>query len=390
MSQRRCELVATNAHPKTISPYELAQVVHDVGRRAGLDAVGIATAEPLSEARRLLHERKAQGLHAGMRFTYKNPDRSTDPQAALAGARSVVVGALRYSRADPVATGDGPTGRVARYAWGDRYAPLRVALHQIADALGRGGFRTLVLADDNSIVDRAIAHRAGIGWFGRNANLLLPGQGSWFVLGSVLTTAPLPPAPAPVADACGTCRACEPACPTGAIVAPGVIDAGRCLAWLVQAPGVIPRQFRAALGDRVYGCDDCQEVCPPNRIHDRREPPSPPDEGDVATVDLLEWLELSDAELMARHGRWYIAERDPRHLRRNAIVALGNVGRADDPRVVEALRGAVQSSDALLRSHGVWALGRLGLGALVPAHDDDPTVAEEIGLVRAEMNLPAG
>ena len=202
-------------------------------------------------------------------------------------------------------------------------------------------------------------------------------------MGSVITTAALVPAPAPVIDGCGTCRACEPACPTGAIVGPGVIDARRCLAWLVQAPGVIPREYREALGDRVYGCDDCQDVCPPNRRFERRVPPAPAERDDVATVDLLEWLELSDAELLARHGRWYIAERDPRHLRRNALVALGNSQATGDPRVRGAVEAALHSDDPLLRVHAVWAAARLGMIDALPHTDVDPEVRSELTWARA-------
>ena len=128
-----------------------------------------------------------------------------------------------------------------------------------------------MVADDNALVDREAAYRAGLGWYGKNANLLLPGEGSWFVLGSVVTDAPAAPPSRPrrCADGCGTCTRCLDGCPTGAIVAPGVVDARRCLAWLLQVEGAFPREHRVALGDRLYGCDDCQEVCPPNR---RRRP----------------------------------------------------------------------------------------------------------------------
>ena len=127
------------------------------------------------------------------------------------------------------------------------------------------GWRARVVADDNALVDRAAAERAGLGWFGKNSNILLPGAGSWFLLGSVVTDAPLPTA-APVGDGCGSCRRCLSACPTGALVGPGVLDARRCLAWLLQATGVFPFEFRVALEGRIYGCDDCQDVCPANRL----------------------------------------------------------------------------------------------------------------------------
>src|SRR5262249_9416476 len=154
------------------------------------------------------------------------------------------------------------------------------------------GWKARVFADDNALVDREAAYRAGLGWYGKNANVLLPGAGSWFVLGSVVTDAPLLPDAAPQPDGCGACRRCIDGCPTGAIVAPGVVDARRCLAWLVQAPGDFPREFRVALGNRLYGCDDCQEVCPPNRRHARGH-----DDGDPAMVPLLELLAADDAVL---------------------------------------------------------------------------------------------
>ncbi len=340
------------------------------GAAAGLDAVGVAPAAPFTGTRRHLEERRAQGLHGGMQFTYRNPERSTTPERALPGARSLVVGAHRYRRADPEPPG-APAGRVARYARHDHYADLRAGLAAVARRLAEDGWRTRVLADDNALVDREAAHRAGLGWYGKNANLLLPGAGSWFVLGSVVTDAPLTPAPGPVPDGCGSCRRCIDACPTGAIVAPGVVDARRCLAWLVQAPGDFPVEHRAALGDRIYGCDDCQEVCPPNRTADRHRPPEPaPSEAGEAWVPLIELLEAGDDELLAAHGRWYIPRRDPRYLRRNALVALGNSGAGDDPDVGRVLARYVGGADSMLAEHAAWAAERLGrpdLAAEAPA-----------------------
>ena len=141
-------------------------------------------------------------------------------------------------------------------------------------------------------------------------------------------------------------------------MAPGVVDARRCLAWLVQAPGSFPRQHRVALGGRIYGCDDCQEVCPPNRTADRQHPPDDAPE-DVAWVPLLELLAASDDELLARHGRWYIARREPRWLRRNALVVLGNTADGDDADVVAALERYATGDDELLAEHARWALDRL-------------------------------
>lgn len=348
----------------------LADELAGLGRRAGLDAVGVAAATPFEATRRTLEERKAAGLHGGMHFTYGHPDRSTDPARALPGAKALVVGARSYRRAEPPAgsrTEGGPMGRVARYSWDDAYQPLRAALAQVADRLKGDGWKARVLADDNALVDREAAYRAGIGWYGKNTNLLLPGRGSWFVLGSVVTDAPLPAAAQPEADGCGPCARCLPACPTGAIVAPGVLDARRCLAWLLQAPGSFPVEYREALGGRVYGCDDCQEACPPNRAADRRTPPPPAQPHDEAEVPLVELLDASDAELLKRHGRWYIPQRQARYLRRNALVALGNVGDGADPEVARVIAAAVASDDAMVREHAAWAGERLGLANVVAA-----------------------
>jgi epoxyqueuosine reductase len=372
---------------------QLADELRSIGLARGLDAVGFASSEPFAETRVVLEERRAAGLHGGMQFTYRNPARSTDPSRTMAGARSLVVGAHRYLRRppfggepdDPSASGTPrprPQGLVARYAWSDYYATLRAGLGALAVRLEADGYRAMVLADDNALVDRAVAVRAGIGWYGNNTTVLLAGRGSWFVLGAVLTDAPMPTDP-PATGGCGTCRRCLPACPTGAIVAPGVLDARRCLAWLVQAPGVFPRPYRQAVGARIYGCDDCQEVCPPNRAGQRRDRPGPAAPDAMATVDVLDLLAASDEEIMARWGRWYIAQRDPRHLRRNALIVLGNTGDASDPAVVAAVVAAIAGPDPLLRIHAVWAAARLGLSDLARtlADDPDPEVRAEVDAI---------
>ncbi|HEY4610337.1 MAG TPA: tRNA epoxyqueuosine(34) reductase QueG [Ilumatobacteraceae bacterium] len=367
----------------TLSPPSVdAAYVHDlmeIAESHDITHVGVCSAEVLHRARSELIRRKEAGLHDGLRFTFNNPLRSTDPQRAVAGAQSIFVAARSYYTDEPTAPA-GAQGRVARYAWTDHYAPLRLGLQAVARRLRGDGWRAVVFADDNAIVDREVAYRAGIGWFGKNANILLPGAGSWFVLGCVVTTAPLPLADGPIDDGCGSCRRCLDACPTGAIIAPGVIDAGRCLAWILQKPGVMDRSWRAAIGDRIYGCDDCQSACPPTI---RFGPKHPAPEFEMEPwVSLIEVLDASDAEILERWGRWYIAERDPRWVRRNALVALGNVGRADDVDVRRCLTRYLAIDDAALRVHAVWAAHRLGLDELLPIDDPDPTEAEELAASR--------
>lgn len=331
-------------------------------------------------ARLALEERKAADLHAGMSFTYKNPERSTDPGRAVAGAAAVVVGARRYQLESPSGRQDAepqpqpPMAAIARYAWIDHYAPLRESLKLVSTSLRAQGWKTVVLADDNSIVDREIAWLAGIGWFGKNANLLLPGAGSWFVLGCVVTNAPLTVNDAPMADGCGGCRRCLDGCPTGAIIAPGVVDGHKCLAWLLQKPGIFPIEYREALGDRIYGCDDCQEVCPPNvRFGRTRESVAPI----VDRLSVLDLLTLDDQGLVDLVGRWYIHDRQPRWVRRNALVVLGNSGTGRDPRTVEVMSRYLADADPMLRAHATWAARRLGRDDLLPIADDDPMVLLE-------------
>ncbi len=351
------------------------------GLGAGLDVVEVATAEPFVEVRRTLERRKADGLHAGMAFTYRQPAKSTDPEAALREARALVVGARSYLVDDPdQAVGDGPMGRIARYAWADHYTALKDGLKAVAAVLKAEGWRAHVLADDNAMVDRAAAHRAGIGWWGKNANLLLPGLGSWYVLGSVVTDAPLTASADAVADRCGPCTRCLDGCPTGAITAPGVVDARRCLSWLLQAEGIFPPELRVALGDRIYGCDECQEVCPPNR----RAPSRAPTDADQPWARLIDLLDADDAVVLEQAERWYIPKREVRYVRRNALVVLGNVGDGRAAEVVEVLEGHLRHADPLLRAHAVWAARRLGREDLLAVldQDDDP-------LVLAELAAPA-
>ena len=368
--------------PGSIEKSNYTEQLLALGRNSGLHQVGVASAEVLHRARQALNERKSQGLHNQMQFTYRNPNRSTDPTAALPSAKSVIVAALSYSTQMPEQP-EKLSARVARYVWSDYYAQLRDSLRQIAKQLESDSFRAVVLADDNAIVDREVAYQAGLGWFGKNSNLLIAGAGSYFVLGCVVTNAPLVVADKPVEDGCGSCRRCLDNCPTQAIIAPGVIDANNCLAWLLQKPGVFDRDFRVALGDRLYGCDDCQEVCPPTVRFEKRTSviayePVKHDDRSNAWVSVQKILLADDESLLKEFGAWYIANRDPKWLRRNALVILGNIGDANDKLVVELLQKYCNHSDAILRSHAVWAAARLGLSHLLPVSEDDEIVLAEL------------
>ncbi len=351
-----------------------------IGRGAGLAAVGATEATPFERTLVDLEQRKAEGLSGGMQFTYRNPSRSTDPHRTMGDATCLIVGAYDYQRELPPRPRDQPTGRVATYSSEDHYASLRAALEQIAVPLRAAGHAALVLADQNHLVDRAVAHRAGIGWWGKSSNVLVPGVGSLVVLGSVLTNAPLEVEEVNIVeDGCKTCTKCLDGCPTKAIISPGVVDANKCLAWLLQASGPFPVEYRELLGDRIYGCDDCQDVCPPNQIRTKK---SSPVGADGAWVPILDILELDDEALMARLGRWYVPDRDPNYLRRNALVVLGNIGRGDDKRTAKVLTGLLAHRSPIVVAHAVWAARRLSrddlLGELNEHHQIDEMVSAEL------------
>ena len=383
--------VKRNSPPVDTTDPAYLESLLQFARELGLDRVGVTDASPLSRARVAIDDRKARGLSDTMGFTYRNPSRSTDPNTAVEGARSIIVAARSYHSDQPDHPG-GISARVARYAQDDHYTPLRQALQKVALRLRADGYRAVVFADENNLVDREVAYRAGLGWFGKNANILLPGAGSFFSLGSIVTTAVLAPASQPAPDGCGTCRACYDECPTQAIVADGVIDARRCLAWLVQKPGIFPRDLRVALGDRLYGCDDCQTSCPPTvRLHIRHHARTAPIAGPGAFVDVIELLNESNENLLARFGAWYLADRDPRWLRRNGLIILGNIA----PVISSALKNSIVSPveqvlrrylgdiDPMLRLHAMWAACRLGRHDLVHAlaHDPDESVSYEYSLI---------
>jgi epoxyqueuosine reductase len=344
---------------RTAGPLPSFDELVESARGHGIEHLGVAPATVLERARTALLERKSAGLQADMQFTYRNPERSTDPSRAVPGAQSVIVAARPYLAEHEPSRPAGVQARVARYAWVDHYEPLRDALRALATTLKAAGERAVVFADDNSIVDREVAYLGGLGWFGKNANLLVSGAGSFFVLGCVVTTAAYPVS-TPVPDGCGTCRRCLDGCPTGAIVAPGVVDANRCLAWSLQRAGTFPLEQRRALGDRLYGCDECQEVCPPTVRLARRHTVGL-EAAAEAWVDVLDLLDATDDQLLERHGRWYVADRDPRWWRRNALIVLGNTGDPADQRIRRTLDRYRSGTDPILAEHADWAARELGL-----------------------------
>ncbi|MSQ28389.1 MAG: tRNA epoxyqueuosine(34) reductase QueG [Dehalococcoidia bacterium] len=356
----------------------------------GFQAVGITSAAPLAEAEAAMLDRVSAGLMDGLPwFTPERVRRATRPADLLPGARSVVSLAASYLRRDETngTPESGPRGRVAHYAWGgDYHQVLRDRTRALVDALAGELGRTpasRVFVDSSPLAERAVAQRSGVGWFGKNTNILVPRAGSYVFLASVILDVDLPE-DEPVRTHCGSCTRCIDACPTGAITAPYTLDNTRCISFqTIENRGAIPSEIRPELGDWVFGCDICQEVCPVNRravetaIHEF-EAASP----DVARPPLLQLLTLTQDAYAQRFRGSAIKRAKAVGLRRNAAVALGNSG---DRSTVPALSTTLgQDPSPLVRGHAGWALGRLGGRAARTALsdrmgiEDDPTVAGEV------------
>jgi len=320
-----------------------------------------------------MEARRDAGLAGTLAFTYRDPAVASDVRRSLPWAERLVTVAYAYQPQAGTAAVESAALRIARFADGDAYVGLRAALDAVASQLTESGHRTAVLADDSRLVDRAAAVRAGVGWWGKSSMVLVPGAGPWVLLGSVATDASLE-LDTPMDRSCGSCIACIPACPTSAIVADGIIDVKRCLAHLLQAPGVIPIELRSAVGDRLYGCDDCLSACPPGQrvLADASDVPGPL---------ITKILGATDYDLLETYGHFYLPSRRPRILRRNALVAAGNDRSA---RLEPIIIGHLGHPDWLLRAHAAWAVGEfdteISRAALEFALDD-----EHDGRVRSEI-----
>jgi len=355
---------------------DLAERIKSYAREVGFDAVGIARAEPFVEEGRVTRERVEAGHYSGMPwFTAERAAFSSDPRNLLPTARSIVSLAMSY-RPDgvPPAGGPGaPRGRVSAYAWGrDYHTVLKERMERVVAfirASHGSGQQARTLVDTARIIDRAAARRAGVGWVGKHTNVITKEAGSWVFLGEILTELELPPN-APLRTNCGSCDLCLRVCPTKAIIAPYTVDSNRCISYLtIEHRGAIPRELRPLMGNWIFGCDLCQEVCPPNRrpgapAHQEFRPGATlPDATDadadaaLAAPELIPLLRITPDEFARRFGRTPIKRAKREGLQRNVAVALGNSG---DRAAVPALARALREDPPLVRLHAAWALGRLG------------------------------
>jgi len=349
----------------TATPQGLAARVKELALALGFDRVGVAPAAPTRDTE-FLRQWVGRGYAGRMGWIARRLEERVDPRRVLEGARSAVVAGLFYepARHPPAAPG---TGEVARYAGGEDYHDvLRERLQALAaalEALCEGPVRSRAYVDTGPVAERALAARAGLGWIGKNTCLIDPELGSYLFLGVLLTDLALEP-DAPEPDHCGTCRACLDACPTAAFPEPYVLDATRCISYTtIELREAIPSELRAGHGDRVFGCDVCQEVCPWNG---RRSRPLPGDPlGLRARLEprpawrrpALAWLlSLSEDAWRAATRRTALRRAKYRGLLRNALVAAGNSG---DRSLVPLVRRHAEGPDPLLAEHARWALERL-------------------------------
>jgi len=336
----------------TLLGLALAEAVKARARELGFDGVAIGAAGPPPHGGAFTRWLDA-GYAGTMEYLARGGADRLDPARLLPACRSAIAVALSYARGD-----DAGWDGVARYARGHDYHELmRPRLAGLADFVRTAagpGTRCRAAVDTSAILERDVAARAGLGWVGKNTNLLAPSLGSYFFIGVVLTTAELEP-DAAQPDRCGTCTACLDACPTQAFVAPYVLDARRCIAYLtIEHRGDVPRELREGIGEWLFGCDVCQEVCPWNR----KTPPGR--EAALAPAGPLppleELLALDDDAFRARfrHTPLWRAKRSG--LLRNAAIVLGNRG---DARAVQALEKALEDDDETVRRAAAWALGRI-------------------------------
>jgi epoxyqueuosine reductase len=334
----------------------------------GLDLCRVTSAEPARRAD-FFRQWSAEGNAGEMAWLAREPERRADPARVLPGARSIIVAGLNYWQPQPPGR-----GRIARYALGDDYHDILLEkLQALARELTAAGAAAKVYVDTGPVLEKPLAERAGLGWQGKSTMLINPKLGPWLLIGEILTTLELDP-DAPMRDHCGACSRCLAACPTGAITAPYQLDARRCIAYLtIELKGSIPEELRPLIGDRVYGCDECLDVCPWNRFaQTTREARFLAPARDDTRDELHALLEITPREFKRRFANSPILRVKRRGLLRNVCVVLGNIGTAAD---LPALRRAARHDEPLVREHAAWAAAQIetraaATGGLTPLAQD--------------------
>lgn len=368
--------------------------IKQYAREIGFDVVAIGPAEPYVEAQQELTRRRQRGHYPA--FTEADIALRCDPKKLLPSAKTVIALGVSYltdDRSRASRSGDDPKGQLSRYAWGlDYHHIMRERMQQLIAYLEERvdhPVEAQAYVDTGPPVDREVAEKAGLGWFGKNACLYVPDYGSWVFLGEIFTNVDLAPDPRVTLD-CGDCDRCIRACPTGAIIEPFYVDPNRCISHLTQMSGSIPLELREKIGLRVWGCDVCQQVCPwndgatvANRPEFRPVPELEP------APSLIDMLQMSTGEFRRKFGRTAAAWRGKKTLQRNAAIALGNTR---NPAVVPTLAQALaEDAKPVVRGSAAWALGRIGgneaRAALERARamEKDVDVLKEIELALAKL-----
>ena len=365
-------------------PRRLAEEIKARALAEGFDGVALARAAALERDEARLSAWLAGDRHAAMAWMAREPSKRADPRLLLPGCRTVVVLAMSYWPGPEAASTPDGRGRVALYARGRDYHKVlgRRARRLAAWIEESSGAAARSFVDTGPVLERAWAERAGLGWIGKNSNLLTRRMGSWLLLAEVLSCAEIEPDRGPHADHCGSCTACIDACPTDAIIHDGVVDSRRCIAyWTIEHRGVVPEQRRAGNGDWIFGCDVCQDVCPWNAHRTRtghpRFSPGPLGRGPL----LADLLELDAPGFTAATPKSAVKRARRDGLVRSALTAAGNSG--DRALGEKAARLLADDAAPSVRRHAAWALGRLAGAparrALEAARaDDDPSVRDEV------------
>jgi epoxyqueuosine reductase len=325
----------------------------------GFDACQFTTAQPPDSAAQFQRWLQA-GRHGQMTYLERNASKRIEPSQVLAAARSIITLAVSYAGEEPGPAGPGPVGEIARYArFSDYHDVVGARLKSLTDwlnQLGGGQTRSLWYVDTGPLLERDLAQRAGLGFIGKHTNLISRKLGNWFFLAEIITTLELPP-DAPEKNHCGSCRRCLDACPTAAITAPFQLDARRCISYLtIELKGAIPVELRPAVGNRIYGCDDCLAACPWNRFARAGAMMAGHRRAGLETPDLAVLLSLDQAAFQARFAGTPILRARRRGFLRNVCVALGNVGGAE---ALPALQRAASGGEPLIAEHALWAIGRI-------------------------------
>ena len=350
-----------------ISGAELKAQLASFARQIGFDSCRVAACTTPAHANEF-REWLRQGAHGEMEYMRRGEEKRCDPQKILPGAKSIVLLALNYfqgnesQRSPACATlrrgkQTAARGKIARYAWGDDYhGVIEAKLDEIDQFLSDFGGQQKCYVDTGPILERDHAAQAGIGWHGKNTMLIDERLGTWFFLGEILTTLELP-ADQSVRDRCGTCERCMKACPTGAITTPHRLDARRCISYLtIELKGSIPLELRPLIGDRIFGCDDCLDVCPWNRFAQISHETAFSARKSTTGMPLREYLKLTDAQFRTLFKNSPIKRIKRRGFLRNVCVALGNTGDASD---LPALERAAAEREPLIAEHAGWAIGQI-------------------------------